>query len=624
MDIEPTFQSALDFYQDGNFQKAEEICLQIIASDPEHNALLLLGMIHFELKRYDSAESYVRESIRHNRLNPYAFFNLGNILREKGFIDDAVDCFTKAIELDPDLPDAYYNLGQIFKVKGDTDKEILFYKKCLYLNRDSTDVLNNLGEALRRKGLLDESAEYLREALQIDPEFVPALNNLGMVSFEKGQVEDAAAYIQKALRIQPDFSDLYFNMGVILEKKEQFDEAVQYFLTAIELNPDKIDAYCHLGVVYKDIGRTEKAVECLKKAMSKDPQNADVCNNLGMVFEENRDINEALYYYQKALALNPMDPEIHWNLALLLLLSGEFVEGWKKYEWRLEVKDFLTRNFPQPQWDGRLYLKDKCLFIQSEQGIGDEIMFASCLPDAIKAAGTCIIECDRRLIPIYNRSFPGAIITERIQDGSPVPDTILRADLKIAIGSLPKHFRSDLNSFPERQAYLIPDNQRVKVWQNRLRELGDGLNVGISWHGGSKSTVRRTRSTTLDQWNSIFSLPGINFINLQYGDCAEELRAVKEKSGLTIHDWADADPLKDLEGFAAQIAALDLVISVDNAAVHMAGALGVPVWVLLPFVSDWRWMLNFEDTPWYRSVKLFRQGNLGDWNGVFKRLGSNL
>jgi tetratricopeptide (TPR) repeat protein len=625
MDTEKTFQSALEYYQSENFQKAEEICLEIVTANPEdHNALLLLGMVNFELKEYDPAESYVRDSIRHNRLNPYAFFNLGNILREKGAIDDAVECFKKAIELDPGLPDAYFNLGQISKIKGNTDEAILLYKETIKLNPHYADVHNNLGELYRQKGMLDEAMEFLQNALLIDPDYVPALNNLGMVFFEKGRLEEAVEYLQKALNILPSFSDLYCNMGVILEKMERLEEAVEYLQKAVALNPDYIDAYCHLGIVYKNKGQTEKAIECLETALSKDPQNANVCNNLGMVFEEKRDIDNALYYYQKAIALNPMDPEIHWNLALLMLLSGDFVNGWKKYEWRLVVNDFLNRNFPQPQWDGRLSLKDKRLFIQAEQGIGDEIMFASCLPDIIEKASACVIECDRRLIPLYERSFPSARITEKIEDMSMLTDDIVRADLRIAIGSLPMYFRPDLDGFPERGPYLVPDTQKVRIWQDRLKSLGEGLKVGISWRGGGKSSVRSARSTIPDQWSGIFSLPGIHFINLQYGDCIEELALLKKDTGVTIHNWPDADPLKDLDNFAAQIKALDLVISVDNATVHMAGALGVRAWVLLPFVCDWRWMLDFEDTPWYRTVKLFRQKNSGDWNVVFENVASNL
>ena len=170
----------------------------------------------------------------------------------------------------------------------------------------------------------------------------------------------------------------------------------------------------------------------------------------------------------------------------------------------------------------------------------------------------------------------------------------------------------------------MPDASKVALWRDRFEALGKGLKIGISWRGGGKTSEKRLRSTVLDQWITLLSVPGVHFINLQYGDCSQELREAKENFGVTIHHWEDADPLKDLDGFAAQVSALDLVISVDNATVHMAGALGIPVWTLLPFACDWRWMRDFEDTPWYKTVRLFRQNSPGDWSGVFERVVSNL
>jgi hypothetical protein len=180
--------------------------------------------------------------------------------------------------------------------------------------------------------------------------------------------------------------------------------------------------------------------------------------------------------------------------------------------------------------------------------------------------------------------------------------------------------RPDLTSFPKQKSYLVSDDEKVEEWKSRYRELGAGLKVGVSWRGGSTPDVIRVRSTNLKQWADLFAVSGVHFINLQHGDCREEIRKAEEDLGAKIYDWEDADPLKDLDGFAAKISVLDLVISTDNATVHMAGSLGVPVWVLLPHICDWRWMLNFEDTPWYETVRLFRQKGLGDWGEVFERV----
>jgi hypothetical protein len=296
----------------------------------------------------------------------------------------------------------------------------------------------------------------------------------------------------------------------------------------------------------------------------------------------------------------------------------------KEYEWRLRTDNFLSeqRNFSEPGWDGSS-LQGKTLFIYAEQGVGDEIMFASCFPDIINKVGLCIIECDKRLIPIFSRSFPKAVFSERGKNTVAYSSQLSQIDIVLPLGSLPKFLRTDFNAFPQ-EGYLIPDADKVRDWRNRLETLREGFSIGISWRGSTKPSVSRKRSIMLEQWAALFSLSGVNLINLQYGDCEDELKEIKEKLGITIHDWEDADPLKDLDNFAAQIAALDLIISVDNATVHMAGALGVPVWTLLPFVPDWRWMLNREDSLWYTTMRLFRQPSPGDWESVIAKVKDEL
>ena len=367
------------------------------------------------------------------------------------------------------------------------------------------------------------------------------------------------------------------------------DEAVSLFQKAIEINPSFADAYCSLAIISEESGM----------------------------------LDEALSYYQKALQINPEDAETHWNMSLALLSIGDFKQGWREYEWRFEVKDFKQRSLPIPRWDGSS-LEGKNLFIQAEQGIGEEIMFASCLPELTAHTARCIIECDKRLGPIFARSFPKAEVMTHVPSLNDVQEYIAAVDMKTAIGSLPLFLRPDLSSFPQYKAYLIPDTSKVALWRNRFEALGKGLKIGISWRGGGIISEKRLRSTVLDQWDTLLTIPGVHYINLQYGDCTQELAEVKENFGVTIHHWEDADPLKDLDGFAAQVSALDLVISVDNATVHMAGALGIPVWTMLPYACDWRWMRDFEDTPWYKMMRLFRQNSPGDWSRVFEGLASNL
>jgi len=302
---------------------------------------------------------------------------------------------------------------------------------------------------------------------------------------------------------------------------------------------------------------------------------------------------------------------------------GNFSEGWPEYEWRWAGNGLSYRPFPQPVWEGEP-LGGKTILVYSEQGVGDEIMFASCIPDLIERAGHVIIDCERRLAPLFQRSFPIATIHggPQINDMSWLSG-VPSVDVQVAIGSLPLYLRHNFDDFHRHSGYLVPEPTKLARWRKRFRELGSGLKVGISWRGGNPSKMRN-RSTPLTLWSEILTSPGIHFINLQYGNCKDELAEAKQSLGIEIHDWEDADPLKDLDDFSAQISALDLVISIDNSTVHMAGALATPVWILLPFAPEWRWLTDRDDSYWYPNVRHFRQCTPDSWNNVFRNVTEEL
>jgi tetratricopeptide (TPR) repeat protein len=590
MNINNATKSAIENYQAGNLPQVENTCKKILKIDPGNIAAInLLGIIYYQLKNYDSALRYMKKIIALDPNNAQAYYIIGHSMQEKEQPDEAINYYQKALQINPDFADVYYNLGTIFQDKKRNDEAITCYQKALQIDHADVDACYNLGRVLQDKEQFDEAVACYRKALQIDPNLADAHNNIGTILLEKEQFDEAMSYCQKALQIDPNLADAYNNIGIILRSKEQLDEAMSYCNKALELNPGLYKAYHTLGGILQEKARFDEAITC----------------------------------YQKALKLNPGDADVHFGLGSAFMQLGNLKQGWKEYEWRWKTKDFVERsctrepgNFSQPLWDGSS-LKGKTLLIYSEQGVGDEIMFASCFQDVIDQAALCTVECDRRLIPIFSRSLPKAVFVERVKDYDISSSQYPKTDFVIPIGSLPKYVRTDFGSFPQKKSYLIPDAEKVRFWRDRLKTLGEGLKVGLSWRGGMIPKVMRKRSVMLERWIRIFSLSGIHFINLQYGDCAKEIQDVKDKLGVTIHDWEDADPLKDLDNFAAQISALDLVISVDNSTVHMAGALGAPVWVLLPFACDWRWMREFEDTPWYPAMRLFRQGISRNWDEVF-------
>jgi hypothetical protein len=290
--------------------------------------------------------------------------------------------------------------------------------------------------------------------------------------------------------------------------------------------------------------------------------------------------------------------------------------GWDAYEQRLRFGEG-RRSIPANRWNGTP-LRGRSIFVHSEQGIGDQVMFASCLPDLLKEAGPSFVECDPRLVPLFARSFPQmtAIAPAAHPAATPPAGTY---DVTEFLGTLPKYSRRRLDDFPRTAGYLRPDPSLVAKWRSSLARLGSAIKVGISWQGGKDAETRCRRSIPLDRWGPIFQVPGVRFVNIQYGAAAADSVVAKRRFGIALDDGTDCDPLTNLDDFAAKLAALDLVISVDNSTAHLAAAIGKPVWTLLPFAADWRWMLDRESTPWYPTMRLLRCRAADNWSELLER-----
>ncbi|MCH7685888.1 MAG: tetratricopeptide repeat protein, partial [Planctomycetes bacterium] len=584
--VSETLQSALKFHQADDLPRAENLYRQILRIDPKQaDALHLLGVAALQQGRNESALDLINRAIAVNgKAAPY-HNNLGTVSRRLGRIDLATECFRTAIELSPDYADAHYNLGTLLKEQGQLQQALESFRETLRINPNYAEAHNNLGTVWKDLGRIDEAVECYRRALEIDPNSPEAHNNLGTALQEQENRDAAIECHRRAIALSPDYAEAHFNLANIFRDQDRLNEAFASYQQALDIEPDHAEALCNFGLVQMDLGKPDDAIST----------------------------------FRRVLQMNPAHVESHINLGIALRLTGDLEAGFEEYEWRWEAEK-QRRCFTQPLWDGTS-LVDGTLLVYSEQGVGDEIFFASCMGDVLKKTPNCLVECDPRLVELYSRSFPKAqviALTPNARCGSSVhlPDF----DVQIPIGSLPRLFRRSLDSIPQRRSYLVPDTTLQEKWKKRFAELGDSLKVGISWRGGKQEISRRRRTTTLDQWEAILSLPGVAFVNLQYGDCVEELEAVHRTTGVQIHDWDDADPLVDLDGFAAQISALDMVISIDNSTVHMAGALGVNVWTLLPFSPDWRWFLNRNDSPWYPSMRLFRQSRIGEWDAVFNNV----
>jgi hypothetical protein len=371
---------------------------------------------------------------------------------------------------------------------------------------------------------------------------------------------------------------------------------------AILLKPDFAEAYNNLGIVLSQQGDLEKSQDYYREALRYQPRFPEPLINLGNVCCLQGQLPAAISYYQQALDLNPNHPDAHWNWAHILLMQGQLEQGFKEHEWRW--KRNKPRPFPYPCWDGSP-LQDQTILLWGEQGVGDEILFASLVPEVLTSSKGCWIECEARLVPLFSRSFPQAEVIART---NPVDPRLLEAPIQVqsSLGSVARWTRLQEEAFPAHQGYLQAAPEQVQTCRQRYRSLGNDLVVGISWYSSNKLK----HLPPLADWQPILQVPGITFVNLQYGDRSAELASLRQQAGIEIYSDTTIDSLQSLDDFAAQVAAMDLVISISNTTVHMAGALGVPVWTVLSWIPETRWwMLDRQDNPWYPSMRLFRQAH---------------
>lgn len=482
--------------------------------------------------------------------------------------------------------------------------------------------LCNIGLERLNAGEFMAAERQFRAAIERTPNFVDAHFYLGVTLARQLRHGEATDFFVLAIQDRPDFAEAHFQLGLSELRLERFDDAIESYQTVIELKPDYADAHANLGLLlYKHLEELDSAEAHLRRALELKPESIEAQTNLAMVLDHRGETDAAVALYDRILRDRPDDNEVRLNRSLIRLARGDYAGGWPGYEARHALQ--LRRDFPFPEWDGSS-LNGRAILVHAEQGLGDEIMFASCLGEVIEQAAHCVVECHRKLEKLFRRSFPAATVHGTLQTDADMSwlDRMPRIHCKVGIGSLPLHFRQSRAAFPEHTGYLKPAPERVEYWRTRLAGLGSGPKVGISWRGGARKTRRHVRSIALEQWGPLLTRPGAHFISLQYGDCQGEIDAVRDASSARVHHWAEA--IDDYDETAALVTALDLVISVQTAIVHLGGALGKPVWGLVSWRPEWRYQEAGDSVPWYPSVRLIRQPTPDDWQGVIDEVGRRL
>jgi tetratricopeptide (TPR) repeat protein len=512
----------------------------------------------------------------------------------------------------PNNIDILYFLGVVCYQRQKYDSAIQYIKKFLQFNPTNSDAYYNLAQAFQKKREPNDAISHYQKALKYNPYFIDAYLNLGNLLQETGQIDEAIINYQKVIEINPNFAGAYYNLGAAFQGKDQLNEAISAYQKTIHLNPSYTEAYHDLGYVLQMNGDFDEAIRFYQKALQLNPNLFDAYNNLGRSLQEQGKLDEAISSYQRALQINPDFAEAHCNMALALLLTGDFNHGWKEYEWRWKLKDRSRYDFPQQVWDGS-DISGKTVFLYAEQGFGDTIQFIRYVPLVAERRAKVIIECQKELKSlIHNIKGVESVITRE----DPLPEFYIHCPLL----SLPLFFNTTIESIPANIPYIVTDKKIVRKWEEKTRSNNAQLKVGLVWSGNPKYKADKSRSISLENFLQLWKVDGISFYSLQKGEAAAQTKELPKN--IRLIDFTDE--IYDFSETAGLIENLDLVISVDTAVAHLTGALGKPIWTLLPFSPDWRWMLNRKDSPWYPTMRLFRQPSSGDWETMMEKVSKEL
>lgn len=640
--IATSLENGIALHRAGRTAAAAEIYRQMLEETPGHpDALHLLGLIESDAGRHDEAVALIRRAVR-GRPNSAAFrANLGLALSRAGRYEEAVEAYRHSLGLDPGHAPTLAKLGRALAASERNEEACAALEQAVARTPDDTATLNALGVVEVALGKHAESRERFRKALVLDPDFEEARRNLAnlcrlaggvatesrdwtgaagwfteLVSLEPDaeshfrlafalaadhRLEEAAATYRKALETRPGHAETLNNLAHVELALGRSEEALERLREAIQAAPEYRAARYNLAVTLQAVGRTEEAEGIYRDLVAHDAGDADSWNNLGGIELARNRVEEAMELYHRALDAAPEHIDARWNLGLANLATGVYAAGWLGYEARLEQPHFPRRDFAQPMWYGEP-LEDRTLLVWAEQGLGDAIQFARFLP---AVAGRVRFECQPALAPLFAASSELAAIPTAARGGDPG-----EFDVHLPLLSLPHLLGARVDSLPAPLVFDRIEEARIGKWRDRAAERAAGaLRVGVVWAGNPANRKGSSRSMSWREMARLAEVEGVKLFGLQRGPQAAEAEGDPRLLAF------DGEGL-DIADTAAMMMAMDLVITVDTMAAHLAGSLGRPTWTLLPFAADWRWMLDRADSPWYPSMRLFRQPVAGNWESV--------
>lgn len=577
----------------------------------------LLGILEFQLGHAAEAEGLLRDAIRINQETPDVYFNLGFILSRQGKLQEAEAMLRIARERRPSDSGVLNNLGNVLAALDKLDEAEYLFSEALRLTPANPELLFNLGNVFKQGERYAAAEEYYLRALALKQDYIEAQINLGFVLWKQAKTAEAEKCFRSIIDSPPGNADAANTLGVMLRELGRQAEAETLLRQLLTRQPGFAEAWNNLGVVLEDMGRSEDAQTCFRQAIEIRPAYASAYNNLGKVLLH-FNIDESVRAFQQALAIDAGYINAHCNLGVALLLRGDFHDAWPEFEHRLNRKELaaMYAGYTAPLWQGEA-LQGKTILLHAEQGMGDTIHFIRLAQTLARRGGRVIVECQP---PLKRLLRPVEGVAAIYAKGEP----LAYYDFHLPLMSLPYRLGIDsVESIPSFSPYIHAEVDRAKQWGERIGGAGKWM-AGLVWAGDPRKTeldshlIDKRRSIELRQFAPILSLRGIRFFSLQKGEAASQVSSCTE----SITDYMPE--IDDFADTAALISHLDLVISVDTSVAHLAAAMGKPVWLLSRFDGCWRWMLGRDDTPWYPSMRLFRQQKPGDWGPVVERIHSEL
>jgi tetratricopeptide (TPR) repeat protein len=586
---EATLARAAQALDSGASDEAERLCKEVLGEASEHvEARTLLGAAQLGRGDLPAAMDTLRSVLRAAPRHGEAHFLLAKALRASGDVDAAVLSLQRAQPFLSERPDFWNEFGLLQLELGNLDSAWTRFERASALNAHQAQAWINLAVVAQRRGEYARALGCLQRAVEVEPASGLAWSNYGLALRDNERLGEAVAALRRSAELRPAHAWTRVNLAAVLLDDRQYEDSRAQAERALELKPDLAEARVVLASIDAKLG----------------------------------DLHRAAEGYRRALAIAPDNSVARAALGEFQLLLRDFAQGWDNYESRFELPDAAAPRLPFPRWDGAR-LEDRRLLVRSEQGIGDMILFASCVPDVLERVRALVLEAPAKLVPLFARSFPGVEVRPASAGYPPWLEEFRDVGAAIAAGSLMSLFRRSAADFPARTAYLSADPARVARWRERLAALGPGPKIGLTWAGGFFRTGRKDRTMSPDDFRPLLGLPEPHFVSLQYtADAGAEAAELAADRGLPVHHWPEA--IADYEETAALVSALDMVITVCTAAAHLSGALGQRVWILAPPSPSWRYLGAGEDLPWYPSARVFRRAHDASWQGVVQRVADQL